>query len=246
MSDYRRLISYIYAYEGGVKGKNIGYAKVEIRGGQCRIQVNVKKVFVGSNETGVYLLAPEAEILLGRIFIRGGAGEFRTQVNAENVEGSGIAAEQFYGLTIHDVTSTWRSYTTVWEDAVAQTAEVQLADITSENMRKRDGSAEAISRALTMTALRRKAETGRTGSQSAEVLKTEQESEETGQLQITEEAEPEEQEAGTEEVFDAPNEIQNLKNQEEPEAMTEEASEIWSGNETTDRMQKEPETEVGE
>ena len=28
--------------------------------------------------------------------------------------------------------------------------------------------------------------------------------------------------------------------------MTEEASEIWSGNETTDRMQKEPETEVGE
>lgn len=246
MSDYRRLISYIYAYEGGVKGKNIGYAKVEIRGGQCRIQVNVKKVFVGSNETGVYLLAPEAEILLGRIFIRGGAGEFRTQVNAENVEGSGIAAEQFYGLTIHDVTSTWRSYTTVWEDAVAQTAEVQLADITSENMRKRDGSAEAISRALTMTALRRKAETGRTGSQSAEVLKTEQELEETGQLQITEEAEPEEQEAGTEEVFDAPNEIQNLKNQEEPEAMTEEASEIWSGNETTDRMQKEPETEVGE
>lgn len=204
MSDYRRLISYIYAYEGGVKGKNIGYAKVEIRGGQCRIQVNVKKVFVGSNETGVYLLAPEAEILLGRIFIRGGAGEFRTQVNAENVEGSGIAAEQFYGLTIHDVTSTWRSYTTVWEDAVAQTAEVQLADITSENMRKRDGSAEAISRALTMTALRRKAETGRTGSQSAEVLKTEQESEETGQMQITEEA-------GTEEVFDAPNEIQNLK-----------------------------------
>lgn len=201
---------------------------------------------MGSNETGVYLLAPEAEILLGRIFIRGGAGEFRTQVNAENVEGSGIAAEQFYGLTIHDVTSTWRSYTTVWEDAVAQTAEVQLADITSENMRKRDGSAEAISRALTMTALRRKAETGRTGSQSAEVLKTEQESEETGQLQITEEAEPEEQEAGTEEVFDAPNEIQNLKNQEEPEAMTEEASEIWSGNETTDRMQKEPETEVGE
>ena len=96
MSDYRRLISYIYAYEGGIKGKNIGYAKVEIRGGQCRIQVNVKRVFVGSNETGVYLLAPEAEILLGRIFIRGGAGEFRTQVNAENVEVKIIAPSGVY------------------------------------------------------------------------------------------------------------------------------------------------------
>lgn len=192
MSDYRRLISYIYAYEGGVKGKNIGYAKVEIRGGQCRIQVNVKRVFVGSNETGVYLLAPEAEILLGRIFIRGGAGEFRTQVNAENVEGSGISADQFYGLTIHDVTSTWRSYTTVWEDAVAQTAEVQLADITSENMRRRDSSVEAISRALTMTALKRTAETGRNGLQAAEALKTEIEQEATGQLEISEELETEE------------------------------------------------------
>lgn len=36
MSDYRRLISYIYAYEGGEKGKNIGFAKIDMRGLQCR------------------------------------------------------------------------------------------------------------------------------------------------------------------------------------------------------------------
>lgn len=224
MSDYRRLISYIYAYEGGVKGKNIGYAKVEIRGGQCRIQVNVKRVFVGSNETGVYLLAPEAEILLGRIFIRGGAGEFRTQVNAENVEGSGISADQFYGLTIHDVTSTWRSYTTVWEDAVAQTAEVQLADITSENMRRRDSSVEAISRALTMTALRRTAETGRNGLPAAEALKTEIEQEATGQLEISEELETEE--------------LEKPREGSKKELEGEEVLEIWSEETTEERKQE--------
>ena len=224
MSDYRRLISYIYAYEGGVKGKNIGYAKVEIRGGQCRIQVNVKRVFVGSNETGVYLLAPEAEILLGRIFIRGGAGEFRTQVNAENVEGSGISADQFYGLTIHDVTSTWRSYTTVWEDAVAQTAEVQLADITSENMRRRDSSVEAISRALTMTALKRTAETGRNGLQAAEALKTEIEQEATGQLEISEELETEE--------------LEKPREGSQKESEGGEVLEIWSEETTEERKQE--------
>ena len=74
MSHYRRLISYIYAYEGSVKGKNIGYAKIEIRGGQCRIQANVKHVYVGGGEIGVYLLTPGEELLLGRIFIRNGAG----------------------------------------------------------------------------------------------------------------------------------------------------------------------------
>lgn len=242
MSDYRRLISYIYAYEGGVKGKNIGYAKVEIRGGQCRIQVNVKRVFVGSNETGVYLLAPEAEILLGRIFIRGGAGEFRTQVNAENVEGSGISADQFYGLTIHDVTSTWRSYTTVWEDAVAQTAEVQLADITSENMRRRDSSVEAISRALTMTALRRTTETGRNGLQAAEALKTEIEQEATGQIEISEELETEKlekpREGSSKELEGGEGEALSVQSEETTEERNQERGEEFKAQ--SEKVSEEP------
>ena len=136
MSDYRRLISYIYAYEGGEKGKNIGFAKIDMRGLQCRIQVNVKKVYVGSSDVGVYLLHSGGELLLGRIFIRSGAGEYRTQVQSENVDGSGLCMEDCYGLTIHDVENAWQSYTTIWEDAVAQTAEIQLADVTAENLRK--------------------------------------------------------------------------------------------------------------
>lgn len=136
MSDYRRLISYIYAYEGGEKGKNIGFAKIDMRGPQCRIQVNVKKVYVGSSDVGVYLLHAGGELLLGRIFIRSGAGEYRTQVQSENVDGSGLCMEDCYGLTIHEVENAWQSYTTIWEDAVAQTAEIQLADVTAENLRK--------------------------------------------------------------------------------------------------------------
>lgn len=135
MSNYRRLISYIYAYEGGIKGKNIGFAKIEVRGDQCRIQVNVKKVYVGSNDIGVYLLSPKTELLLGRIFIRGGCGEFRINVNSRNIEGSGLNMDECYGLTVHDVESTWQCYTTIWDDAVTQaaemTTEVTLEDVTA-------------------------------------------------------------------------------------------------------------------
>ncbi len=134
MSNYRRLISYIYVYEGGVKGKNIGFAKIEIRNGQCKIHVNVKRIFLGSSDIGVYLLSPNKEILLGRIFIRNGAGEFRASVSAGNVEGSGCTMEQCYGLTIHETESTWRTYTTIWEDAVTQAAEVELANVTSDKV----------------------------------------------------------------------------------------------------------------
>ena len=147
MSNYRRLISYIYAYEGGIKGRNIGYAKIEVRSGQCRIYVSVKKIYIGSNDIGVYLLTPGAELMLGRIFIRSGSGEFRINIPAENIDGKGCTMDQCYGLTIHDVENTWQCYTTIWEDAVAHVAEVELAEVTAENARKRDAEQEKTSEA---------------------------------------------------------------------------------------------------
>jgi len=138
MANYRRLISYIYAYEGGVKGKNVGYAKIEVKGGQSKVSVNVKKVYVGSSDIGVYLLNGDREVLLGKIFIRNGIGEYRATFSAQNVDGTGLTIDQCYGLTIHDMESTWQSYTTIWEDAVAHAAEIELADITSENRIKKE------------------------------------------------------------------------------------------------------------
>jgi hypothetical protein len=150
MPNYRRLISYISAYEGAVKGKNIGFAKIETRGIQCKITVSVKRIYVGGNDIGVYLLAADQEIFLGNIFIRGGSGEFRTVVSPSDIEHSGINVEKCYGLTIHDVKNTWRSYTTIWEDAVAYAAEVDLessAKVISE--KKPDAiSEEQIKRAV--------------------------------------------------------------------------------------------------
>ncbi len=133
MTNYRRLISYIYAYEGEAKGKNIGFAKLESRNGQCKLSVNVKKVYVGSSDLGVYLLAPGKEIFLGSIFIRGGSGEFRAAVAVDNAADSGCSMDQCYGLTIHEKGESWRAYTTIWEDAVAQAAELELAGVTSES-----------------------------------------------------------------------------------------------------------------
>lgn len=108
MANYRRLISYIYAYEGGIKGKNVGFAKIENRKDQCRIQVSVRNVYVGSQDIGVYLMSTEGERLLGKMFIRGGAGEFRCMVQMDNgmsdwlrpddPQHRGFLAELYYDL----------------------------------------------------------------------------------------------------------------------------------------------------
>ena len=139
MSNYRRLISYIYAYEGGIKGKNVGFAKLEVRNGQCKLQVNVRNVYIGSQDTGIYLLSEAEEILVGKIFIRNGAGEFRAILSVNNIAGSGHTIDQCYGLTVHNIADSWQSYTTIWEDAVAHAAEVALSEATSEKIDKSAG-----------------------------------------------------------------------------------------------------------
>ena len=148
MSAYHRLISYIYAYEGGIKGKNTGFAKLETRGTSCRIQVSVRRVFAGGSPIGVYLLAGQEEIRIGTLFVRGGNGEFRAVVNCENIEGSGCNMEECCGLTLHESDSAWRAYTTIWEDAVAHAAEVDLADVTAEKVREQEAEKEEATRKL--------------------------------------------------------------------------------------------------
>lgn len=148
MSAYHRLISYIYAYEGGIKGKNTGFAKLETRGTSCRIQVSVRRVFAGGSPIGVYLLAGQEEIRIGTLFVRGGNGEFRAVVNCENIEGSGCNMEECCGLTLHETDSAWRAYTTIWEDAIAHAAEVELADVTAEKVREQEAEKEGATRKL--------------------------------------------------------------------------------------------------
>ena len=134
MAEYRRLISYIYEYEGKTKGRNVGFVKLEARNGMCRLNVNVKKIYMGGGDMGVYLLTGRQEIFLGNIFLRNGSGEFRAMVQVADVEQSGERMDECYGLTIHEKDDDWRTYTTIWEDAVAQAAQLTLESVTSDGL----------------------------------------------------------------------------------------------------------------
>ena len=54
MSQYERIVSYIYRYNQGVKGANVGYARVEKRGRLCRLFVQMRAVPI-SQTPQVYL-----------------------------------------------------------------------------------------------------------------------------------------------------------------------------------------------
>ena len=118
----------MYEYEGKEKGKNVGFVKLETKNGQCRLNLSIKKVYTGGNAAGVYLLGKRVkETFLGNIFIRGGNGDFHAIIDSNNVEGGGNGLRDYYGLTVHDVKNSWRSYRTIWEDAAFPETENDLA-----------------------------------------------------------------------------------------------------------------------
>ena len=136
MSDYRRLISYIYEYEGKEKGKNVGFVKLEARNGQCRMNISVKNIYVGGNPIGVYLLGKQGQrLFLGNIFVRGGIGEFRAVLDSNNIEDTGASLDNYYGLTVHDIKNPWRAYTTIWEDIPG---EIEESEQTAEKKESTD------------------------------------------------------------------------------------------------------------
>lgn len=73
MNQYERIVSYIYQYENHEKGSNVGYAKLEKRGNQCRLAVQVRAVAMNEIPT-VYLYRQQPE---GIVTVTAGIMTFR-------------------------------------------------------------------------------------------------------------------------------------------------------------------------
>lgn len=117
MSDYRRWISYIYAYENGVKKKSAGYAKLELKDGKLamtlhitpdgqegRLQICMYKCHAGSREG----------VLFGSIEKRQGGEGIQFLEDAADLRGSGLLFQEMNGLLLYD--DKGKYLISSWED----------------------------------------------------------------------------------------------------------------------------------
>lgn len=125
MANYKRLVSYMYNYQNGIKRNNVGYSRVEARNGQCKITINIKATPISDEELQVYFFKRNGYsmegILLGKLLIRKGAGQFRTITDSENIMNSGYSLEDMGGLVLYH--SDKKYYATEWDD-IPVTAEM--------------------------------------------------------------------------------------------------------------------------
>lgn len=117
MSQYERMVSYLYAYRDGEKGANVGYARVENRGDRCRITVQMRAVAV-QNPPVVYFYQQKKHgietLLIGNMSARGTNLVCKVVTDGRNLCTSGKALDDMDGIYI-DIESNV-CYSTTWKN----------------------------------------------------------------------------------------------------------------------------------
>lgn len=136
MADYKRLVSYIYAYSGGVRDKNVGFAKAEVRNGQFKLTVSVKGVYTDTPELfGVYVMVdgkkhqPGGFTLLktGTVMVNQGIGQYQDLFNPMNINQSGYTFEDISGIALARENEDFYRMFSLWEDCILNTEDITFA-----------------------------------------------------------------------------------------------------------------------
>lgn len=104
MSEYKRWIAYVYSYDNGNKGNNIGYARVEMRESKSKITIHINVLSV-TEPMKVYLYVREngrmKGIYIGDIYVRKGTGDASFVLNSQSIENSAYGMRDVCGLIIY-------------------------------------------------------------------------------------------------------------------------------------------------
>ena len=120
LADYRRFVSYIYAYRNGKKEKNTGFAKVEARKGNLRISIQLEASENRETSLDAYGFIRKGEknfgIFLGEMQKSSGPLYFlKVETDTDNIKDSGHSLNQFSGLWLKG--EAGENYITIWADA---------------------------------------------------------------------------------------------------------------------------------
>lgn len=103
MAGMQRFVTYLYSYKGNEKRNNTGFAKVEIRGGQCRLEIHLKGALSREPSPAIYLYSRDGETMhavkIGSLTAGSGGADFKSVIQSEGIAGSP------YG--IYDINGIW-------------------------------------------------------------------------------------------------------------------------------------------
>lgn len=117
MAGIRRFVTYIYGYEDGEKGENTGFARIEVRQKECRIEIHFRGITGMYSDGEVSLFQEEQGKLqlhpIGKMQIMNGHGDYGTVIHTEKFGGM-ASFSQMDGIMIRE--KGGKLYLTKWTE----------------------------------------------------------------------------------------------------------------------------------
>lgn len=118
--DYQRLVSYIYSYPEGVKGRNVGFAKALVHQGQFKLNISLRGVKTDSPEMfGIYMMVTDGGyrlIKLGECLVKMGQMEYSGVFNPDNINETGYGFKDICGLAVAREDARYDCMMSMWKD----------------------------------------------------------------------------------------------------------------------------------
>ncbi len=90
----KRFVTYVFTYDNGVKDRNVGFIKTDIRQDGCRMEIHIQNPNRIQGKGTVYLLMKKEELIgvpLGDITFHQGRGELRNVFSKDCTYAIGVA-----------------------------------------------------------------------------------------------------------------------------------------------------------
>lgn len=118
MSDYKRLVSYIYNYEAGIRKRNVGFSRVESKNGRCKVTIHITASLSPLESLKVYFIHRDNRgmegIRLGSMSVKNGTGDFRIETDTDALMDSEYSLSDISGVLVmlnHD-----KFFGSQWDD----------------------------------------------------------------------------------------------------------------------------------
>ena len=143
MADYKRMVSYMYQYENGVKKKNVGYARIEAKNGQLKITLHMQLLGQLDSIFPTYLIQRTANdmelIYLGDSVLKNQVIDSKHLADENNIMDTGLKLSDMGGMLIFFNENIF--FASDWDDKPIMANEV-LEALKPKNQRSRENPSE--------------------------------------------------------------------------------------------------------
>ena len=141
MAGMKRFITYIYAYENTKKAGNTGFARIELRGEECRLEIHLRGVYAAQTHCKIYLFRKQGSgiegSLIGEMDVRNGAGDFSVIMKTAHISTSLLSFFEMEGIFL--CSEDGRIFMSRWTEGEPLTVDMEhfiewKAEQTEENI----------------------------------------------------------------------------------------------------------------